>query len=54
MAVVVSAMGGKPKVTDMLLRSVSSAAAGDIEGSEVRNMWCKFCQVMTLVHMYQS
>lgn len=34
MAVVVSAMGGKPKVTDMLLRSVSSAAAGDIEGSE--------------------
>ncbi|CAM9469791.1 unnamed protein product [Discosporangium mesarthrocarpum] len=32
MGVVVSAMGGKPKVTDMLLLSVSRAAAGDAEG----------------------
>lgn len=35
MAVVVSAMGGKPKVTDLLLNSVSLAAAGNREGSEV-------------------
>ncbi|KAG5183200.1 aspartate kinase/homoserine dehydrogenase [Tribonema minus] len=32
MAVVVSAMGGKPKVTDMLLSTVTLAAAGDHEG----------------------
>lgn len=36
MAVVVSAMGGKPKVTDLLLKSVSLAAAGNRAGSEVR------------------
>lgn len=35
MAVVASAMGGKPKVTDLLLNSVSLAAAGNREGSEV-------------------
>ena len=35
MAVVVSAMGGKPKVTDLLLNSVSLAAAGNRDGSEV-------------------
>lgn len=35
MAVVVSAMGGKPKVTDLLLNSVSLAAAGNKAGSEV-------------------
>eukprot|EP00752_Nemacystus_decipiens_P016060 g14356.t1 len=34
MAVVVSAMGGKPKVTDLLLNSVSLAAAGNRAGSE--------------------
>ncbi|CAB1120771.1 unnamed protein product [Ectocarpus sp. CCAP 1310/34] len=34
MAVVVSAMGGKPKVTDLLLNSVALAAAGNREGSE--------------------
>lgn len=36
MAVVVSAMGGKPKVTDLLLKTVSLAAVGDHAGSEVR------------------
>lgn len=36
MAVVVSAMGGKPKVTDLLLRSVESAAARD--GEEVKRL----------------
>lgn len=40
MAVVVSAMGGKPKVTDLLLNSVSLAAAGNREGSEVRTGGC--------------
>lgn len=40
MAVVVSAMGGKPKVTDLLLNSVSLAAAGDRAGSEVRSFIC--------------
>ena len=30
-----SAMGGKPKVTDLLLNSVSIAAAGNRAGSEV-------------------
>ncbi|CAN0058261.1 unnamed protein product [Pylaiella littoralis] len=34
MAVVVSAMGGKPKVTDLLLNSVSLAAAGHKAGAE--------------------
>jgi aspartokinase len=33
-AVVVSAMGGKPKVTDMLLDSVHAAAKGDRNASE--------------------
>lgn len=33
-AMVVSAMGGKPKVTDMLLNSVHSAAANDHDGCE--------------------
>ena len=33
-AVVVSAMGGKPKVTDMLLDSVHAAAKGDDESSQ--------------------
>jgi hypothetical protein len=32
MAVVVSAMGGKPKVTDLLLKTVALAAEGDEEG----------------------
>lgn len=36
MAVVVSAMGGKPKVTDLLLKCVTLAAAGDLGGSEVK------------------
>ena len=35
MAIVASAMGGKPKVTDLLLNSVSIAAAGNRAGSEV-------------------
>lgn len=35
MAVVVSAMGGKPKVTDLLLESVSLAAAGNLVASKV-------------------
>ncbi len=34
LAVVVSAMGGKPKVTDMLLSSVRAAAIRDEEGAE--------------------
>jgi aspartokinase/homoserine dehydrogenase 1 len=33
-AVVVSAMGGKPKVTDLLLDSVHGAAAGQLDVSE--------------------
>jgi bifunctional aspartokinase / homoserine dehydrogenase 1 len=37
MAVVVSAMGGKPKVTDLLLSTVTMAAAGDHAG---------YCQVL--------
>lgn len=37
MAVVVSAMGGKPKVTDLLLKCVTLAAAGDLDGSEVKD-----------------
>lgn len=41
MAVVVSAMGGKPKVTDLLLNSVSLAAAGNRAGSEV--CACDYC-----------
>lgn len=38
MAVVVSAMGGKPKVTDLLLKCVSLAATGNLKGSEVRTI----------------
>ena len=34
LAVVVSAMGGKPKVTDLLLDSVHAAALGDKETSQ--------------------
>lgn len=34
MAVVVSAMGGKPKVTDLLIETVMLAAKGDVEGYE--------------------
>eukprot|EP00624_Nannochloropsis_granulata_P007211 evm.model.NODE_6825_length_32477_cov_17.962835.6 len=34
MAVVVSAMGGKPKVTDLLINTVMLAAKGDLEGYE--------------------
>lgn len=45
MAVVVSAMGGKPKVTDLLLNSVSLAAAGNSEGSEV-------CVAFALLPLY--
>ena len=41
MAVVVSAMGGKPKVTDLLLDSVSLAAAGNRAGSEVCACVCR-------------
>lgn len=41
MAVVVSAMGGKPKVTDLLLNSVSLAATGNRAGSEV----CTFSKI---------
>lgn len=44
MAVVVSAMGGKPKVTDLLLNSVSLAAEGNLEGSEV--------MVTVIIHSY--
>lgn len=40
MAVVVSAMGGKPKVTDLLLNSVTLAAAGDADG---------YCSVLQLI-----
>ena len=36
MAVVVSAMGGKPKVTDLLLNTVSLSASGNRAGAEVR------------------
>ncbi len=35
-AMVVSAMGGKPKVTDLLLNAVRDAAAGDMEGAQER------------------
>ena len=34
-AVVVSAMGGKPKVTDLLPDSVHSAARGDMDASDI-------------------
>ena len=34
-AVVVSAIGGKPKTTDLLLDSVNAAAAGDLEGVNI-------------------
>ena len=36
MAMVVSAMGGKPKVTDLLLSAVRDAAAGDMQSAEGR------------------
>lgn len=35
---VVSAMGGKPKVTDLLLKCVSHAATGNLEGTEVSSL----------------
>jgi aspartokinase/homoserine dehydrogenase 1 len=35
-AVVVSAMGGKPKVTDLLLQSVHLAAQGDMDGAKAK------------------
>lgn len=47
MAVVVSAMGGKPKVTDLLLNSVSLAAAGNREGSEVRTSAHSACFIFS-------